>query len=345
MKHQALKAIAISVIISIGAVTPLFAGYERDTIEIGIFPESIYDLDFANYSYGTNFWMWSVEDGDINYDGTIDQQDSLAAIDKINMIEISNAKDYTFSHQSTTRVVANGQSYWWTAQFCKATIYQKWALENYPFDKQRLVLKFENSTYDTTQVIMMNEQKDSITFKKDINLMGWQIMRSKIHSRVVTYNTDFGDPAGNGTSAYSRVTFIIELQRIAATAYFIKLCMGAFIAFLVAMIVFTISPSSMDSRFGLGIGALFAVAANKYVVDSNIPQAATNCLVDKVHEITFVYILLTIIASVISLRLFEKEKHPQRSKFDMASGIVLFLSFVAIIIYYLAVASADVPLG
>lgn len=310
------------------------ASATKDTLRIGIFYESIYDVDLANYSYGTNFWMWSVVQGDVNEDGVIDDKDSLASIDRISLIEISNAKDYTYSHQSTQRSIVNGQTLWWASQFCKASIYQKWSLNNYPFDKQKLVLKFENSSYDTSQAIMLNEQ-DSLTFKRDINLLGWNIIGSHIHSRTVEYKTDFGDPNGKGTSAYSRVVFAIDIERLEAVKFFIKLCLGVFVAFLVALIVFGIGPSGMDSRFGLGIGALFAVAANKYVVDANIPQNATNCLVDKVHEMTLVYILFILVANIISLRLHEGEKSWTRKRFDKLSFITLLLSYISILAYML----------
>ncbi len=315
----------------------------KDTIKIGVFFESIYDLDFAGYSYATNFWMWSVVQGDVNGDGKIDEADSLASLDRINLIEISNAKEYAFSHQTTSKVISHGATYWWAAQFCKATIYENWNLANYPFDKQKLLLKFESSSYDTTQAIMLHEQ-DSLTFKKDINLIGWKILRSRIGAKTVTYNSDFGDPNGNGQSSYSRVVFAIELERLEADEYFFKLCLGVFVAFLVSVIVFAISPSSMDSRFGLGIGALFAVAANKYVVDANIPQSATNCLVDKIHELTFVYILITLIASVVSLKLHENQKHKARSSFDTAFGLILLISYVVIIVCFLIVAHQSMAL-
>ena len=56
----------------------IFAGDVKDTIQMGIFIESLYDLDFAGYYYSANFWMWSVAKGDLNDDGKIDGADSLA---------------------------------------------------------------------------------------------------------------------------------------------------------------------------------------------------------------------------------------------------------------------------
>ena len=300
---------------------------------MGIFIESLYDLDFASYSYNANFWMWSVAKGDLNEDGKINGADSLASLERIKAIELSNAKDYRYSHQTAFRVESKGKTYWWAEQFCKAGIYQKWKLDNYPFDKQQLILKFENAAFDTSQVIMLNEQ-DSLTFKDDINLIGWRISDNQIKSSIVKYNTDFGDPNGNETSFYSRVIFDVELERLSATAQFIKLCLGVFIAFLVAMLAFAISPPELDARFGLGVGALFAVTANKYVVDNSIPDNATNCLVDQIHELTFIYILFTLVASVICLILHKRSKHREREIFNWVSAVVIFLSYLFILFWF-----------
>lgn len=304
-----------------------------DTMRIGIFIESLYDLDFAKYSYEANFWMWSIAKGDLNDDGKVDGEDSTASLLRIESIGLSNAKDYAYSNKTAFRVERNGQTYWWAEQFCKAAIYQKWSLDNYPFDKQNLVIKFENVASDASEVIMINEQ-DSMTFKDDINLIGWNIKDSKIESSIVKYNTDFGDPNGDGTSFYSRVVFNVGLERISSVAYFVRLCLGVFVAMLVAMLAFAISPPDLDSRFGLGVGALFAVAANKYVVDSSIPENATNCLVDQIHELTFVYIFLTLMASVVTLIQHKRGKERQRKVFNWISGIVIFISYVLVLVWF-----------
>jgi hypothetical protein len=303
---------------------------EKDTIRMGIFIESLYDIDFADYSYQTNFWMWSVVKGDVNEDGKINSEDSIASLDRIKLIELSNAKESHYSRQMAFLTERNGKLFWWATQFCKANIYQKWYIDNYPFDDQQMALVFENTAYDTTQAIMLNTQ-DSISFKDNINLIGWTMNGGNVRSSITKYNTDFGDPNGNGTSYYSRVIFNINLERISPVAYFIKLCLGVFIAFLVALLAFAIGPPSLDSRFGLGVGALFAVAANKYVVDSSIPENAVNCLVDKIHEITFVYILFMLITSVVSLTLDKRKNGFSRKVFDWIAAAIIFISYVVIL--------------
>lgn len=306
------------------------ANAQKDTIKIGVFIESLYDINFAAYSYNTNFWMWSVAKGDLNGDGLVNGDDSTASLERIKLIALSNAKEYEYSNQMAFRVESNGKTVWWATQFCRAIVYQQWELESYPFDGQQMILKFENTAFDTTQAIMLNGQ-DVMPFKDDINLVGWNIDSSRIHSNIVKYNTDFGDPNGNGTSYYSRVVFTIYLQRIAAFSYFAKLCLGAFVAFLVALLMFAIGSPGMESRFGLGVGALFAVAANKYVVDLSIPENTTNCLIDKIHELTFVSILVTLVASVVSVYLERSGNIRSRKRLDFISALVVTIFYVLVI--------------
>ena len=76
MKKIIYKTIFLFLLFHAGNIS---ASDTKDTIRIGIFIESLYDLDFADYSYNANFWMWSVAKGDLNNDGKINTADSLVS--------------------------------------------------------------------------------------------------------------------------------------------------------------------------------------------------------------------------------------------------------------------------
>lgn len=69
---------------------------------------------------------------------------------------------------------------------------------------------------------------------------------------------------------------------------------------------------------------LFAAVGNKYVVDSNMPESIQFTLVDKIHDITFVYILITILCSIISLKLYESKTPLNQKRFDKVIGAFVF---------------------
>ena len=107
-------------------------------------------------------------------------------------------------------------------------------------------------------------------------------------------------------------------------------------AFLIAYACFYILADSIDSRFSLSVGALFAVIGNKYIVDASLPETVTFTLVDMLHGITLLFILCIIAANTWSLKLLKQNKLKQANKFDIINALVLLLIYVILNIYFIS---------
>jgi fumarate reductase subunit C len=105
---------------------------------------------------------------------------------------------------------------------------------------------------------------------------------------------------------------------------------------------FYIHPDSIDSRFGLSVGALFAVIGNKYIVDSSLPDSTTFTLVDMLHGITLLFILTVIIATVYSLRLIKQNKDAQAKRFDFFAAPILLVIYISVNAWLIYAASSAV---
>jgi len=249
-------------------------------------------------------WMW------FKY-----QNDTL---NPLKTIEIANAKNYQYSNPDLKKI--NGIN--WASQNCKANINQNWDLYHYPFDKQKLEIIIEESQLDTRKLILL-EDATKFQYSRDIDIKGWKIDSTNVIHGISKYNSDFGDPTLNGQSAYAKIYYTLYLSRN-SWALFFKLFTGVYVAFCVAFLVFFIKPIYVDPRFGLSIGGLFAAVGNKYVVDSNMPESISFTLVDQIHDITFVFILATIVFSIISLKIHDKGNEKGQQKFDRNSAIMMF---------------------
>jgi hypothetical protein len=97
-----------------------------------------------------------------------------------------------------------------------------------------------------------------------------------------------------------------------------------------------VRANNTDPRFGLGVGALFAAVGNKYIVESNVPSTSEVSMLDNLHNLTFVYIFLIIVAAVVSLHLYEKGSEEDKRKsrrLDMYAFVAVFISYLAIMGY------------
>jgi hypothetical protein len=115
---------------------------------------------------------------------------------------------------------------------------------------------------------------------------------------------------------------------------------GMYIAFLIAYICFYIDPDEMGSRFGISVGALFAVIGNKYIIDSSLPESTSFTLVDTLHGVTLFFIFAIIAATSYSLKLVKENKEIKARKFDMIAAQLFLLIYVAINIYFIMQASS-----
>jgi hypothetical protein len=286
-----------------------------DTCRVGIYLKALYDFNSSAYSYDVDFWVWYLYKNN--------------SLKPAKTVEVSNSKKSIFGQELLQKVYVKSDTINWSAINCKATINQNWDLAHYPFDKQKLEIVLEESEKDVRNLILSRENK-TFEFSSDIDIKGWEIDSITAVDGIRTYNTSFGDPTLNGKhSQYSTVTYTIFLSRESFSLFF-KMFSGCYISFLVAFLVFFIRPIHVDPRFGLSIGGLFAAVGNKYVVDANMPESIAFTLVDKVHDITFLFILLTLILSVISLRYYNNNLKLKSKRFDKKAAKIVFALYVLI---------------
>ena len=119
----------------------------------------------------------------------------------------------------------------------------------------------------------------------------------------------------------------------------VLLFVGIYVAYLISLMVFFMGPENPE-RFGLIVGALFAGFANKYIVDSIMPPTIMLTLPDKIHNVTFAYIILHLVVTVIAYRFDANERLKHGWRIDRWAFVISFTSFVGINWYLVSVALA-----
>lgn len=291
---------------------------QPDTAKVGIFVLSLYNLDLSDKSFTTDFWIW------LNHD--------IDSISFENSIEIPNAKETSFSMFLNEE---KGNGYWVTEK-CHAIVKADWDISDFPFDKQILRIEIEEADKDITDLVYVADKQNS-KIDEELKLRDWIITDFQVTDTMRVYNTSYGDPELNESSAYGQIRADITLKRIHVWTIFFKLFTGVFVGFLIALFVFFIKPINVDPRFGLCVGGLFAAVGNKYVVESTVSSVSSNTLIDTIHNLTFVSILLVIFVSIVSLYIFERggEKNMRRSKLlDTWSFILILIFYLALAVYF-----------
>ena len=290
---------------------------KKDTVYIGIYITSIHDIDFKQKEFATSFWLWMKYK---NMD-----------FDFYNNLEMPSAKSVEKSF--FTMDTAGGMMY--VQMKLQCVMKDSWRISNFPFDEQKLRLSFENSQHDAGSLVFVPDTAGQ-HFDRRFTLRGWKIDSCIISAGKKTYETAFGlaNTDGKQVSEYSTFRVRLSITRDAGGLFW-KMFLGMYLAFLISFICFYIHVDSMDSRFGLGVGSLFAVVGNKYIIDSSLPESSSFTLVDTLHGITLFVILLVIAANAYSLRLIKKDKMDAAVKFDRKTAIVILILYILVNAWYI----------
>ena len=279
----------------------------KDTIVVGVYITSIYALDFAENDFGMDFWVWFVHKN--------------ADIDPKETMEIVNAENATFEY-GTNESKGN---YMWSVQKCRTMIKKNWVIDRFPLDDQMLEVMLEETDRDTSEVVYVADIANS-KIDTSVDLNGWSVSSFSIAPVVKTYNTTYGDPTLEGESSYARLEFSTVITRD-SSRIFLKLFLGLYVAFLIALAVFFLDGSEIGARTSLAVGALFAAVGNKYIVDSSLPDHTSFTIVDKIHNLTFALIFVSIVFNVISNAIFRQGKPKLGRRIDYAAFALLMIAY------------------
>lgn len=302
--------LAVTFIIALFASTAAKAQTEKpDTVYSGIYITSIHDINFKDKEYSVNLWLW------LKYKNK--------KFDFLHNLEVPQAKSVTQSYST----VDSSDNQVYILMKLQCVMKDSWAIDNFPFDKQTLRFSIENSQFDSKALIFAPDNKGK-HFDPRFTLRGWRIDSIKVTTGIKVYETAFGDDSvPKPHTEYSNFKVKLILDRD-AMGLFWKMFLGMYVAFLIAYMCFYIHTDSIDSRFGLSVGALFAVIGNKYIVDSSLPESTTFTLVDTLHGLTLIFILSVIIGTAYSLKLIKRDEVEKAKRFDFIAAQVLLGLYV-----------------
>lgn len=313
MKCKLILTLIITCLISVAARAQKKV---PDTVKTGVYITSIHDINFKDKEYTITLWLW------LKYKNK--------DFDFVKNLEVPQAKTVTTSFSTVDST--NGRIYLLMKLQC--VMKDSWAIDNFPFDKQKLRFSIENSQFDSKSLVFVADSRGK-HFDPRFTLRGWRIDSLEASTGTKAYETDFGDESlKKPHTEYSNYKVRMVINRN-AMGLFWKMFLGMYVAFLIAYMCFYIHRDSIDSRFGLSVGALFAVIGNKYIIDSSLPESTTFTLVDTLHGLTLLFILTTIIATAFSLKMVKAEQIEKARKFDLICAQIVLAIYVLLNIYFI----------
>ena len=147
---------------------------QPDSVKVGAYVLSVHDINFHEKEYTARFWLWFVYDN--------------PKYDFMNQLDMPTAKGYEQSIPITDSM--DGKA--WVMMKIKATMKEKWNVQDFSFDQQHLGMQIENSQFDVSSIVFQPDIKGS-RFSPTEAIDGWNIKDFKVSVATNHYDTGFGD--------------------------------------------------------------------------------------------------------------------------------------------------------
>jgi hypothetical protein len=145
-----------------------------DTVRAGVYITSIHDINFKDKEYTVSLWLW------LKYKNK--------KFDFLHNLEVPQAKTVTQSYST----VDSSDNKVYILMKLQCVMKDSWAIDNFPFDQQKLRFSIENSQFDSQSLVFVADTLGK-AFDPRFTLRGWNIDSTNISTGIKQYETAFGD--------------------------------------------------------------------------------------------------------------------------------------------------------
>lgn len=313
MSIRAFVRVCLALLLAAGGAAPATA--EPGKVIAGTYINKMTGVSFKDSQFSLDFYIWF----------RWKPVGELADYKPLESMELINGR---IENKSSVVEKKIGEFSYASARVT-ATIFKPWGLDTFPFDSHRVRVHLEDSQYVDSALVFEPDATNS-RLGDEIGLPGWVLSGFGIEAMPKEYKSNYGDTSlpTDARSSYSRLSFGMDMNR-EGWGSAVKMLSTVVFATLVAFVAFGIRPVDVDPRFGLGVGALFAVAASAFVVASVVPDSGLLTIADQVHIIAMGFIFASVVQSAFSLKWDEAGEEAKWKRADRLAMIIFPIAFLA----------------
>lgn len=202
----------------------------------------------------------------------------------------------------------------------------KFFFDNYPYDRQELLVEFEDVVHETNRMIYVQDDSP-VALNPRLVLPGFRVDPPQLSIESFAYPTQFGDPRRSEPNRYSRVRVAIPIRRPILTSS-IKMLLPVLCVVFGASLMLLLKTTYVDARLGIGITSLLTVVAIQLASNETMPSVDYLVLMDKVHLAAYVYVLSGLGVVLWTAKRIERGDETNAQRFQRICYLATSLGFL-----------------
>jgi hypothetical protein len=249
-------------------------------VRLGVYLLSVGKFDVASGSYTADFYLTLHSDKDMGEPHIEIMNGRAAAIDKID--DTPTYKQY--------RVQAN--------------LMANLDLRRFPWDEHDLPIVLESSAWTDDQLVFVADTTQT-AIDPAVIFVGWNVRG--FDGAVSTHSY----PVFN--EQYSQITYRIHIARLVFISS-LKTFLPVLCFLLIAFVSLLVTLERLDSRVGMNTAMLIASVMFHLSITNQLPPSASLTIADKVLIGTYLTIGVSLLLSVLMMRLVQLGRHDAAAK-------------------------------
>ncbi len=292
----------------------------QEKVTIGVYLKELPEIDVKTNTYTADFYLW------FRWKGALDPTKTWEFVNVIEPNNTSKVAVYTDDEKGEPKADTLPDGTQYQVFHVQGKFTHPFNLKDYPFDEQDVAIDMEDAEHGIGEIVYEIDHEQT-AFEPHISVPGWELREVRPTVSESVYHTNFGDPRVTpGEDKYSRFSFAVHIGR-PITGYMVKTVLPIAIVILITFVAFFIGSQYFEARLGLGITSLISAVALQLTAVSDLPSIGYMVLLDKIYNISYAVILLTLIESVVSVKLHDAGKEGTSRLLDRISFAALFLLF------------------
>lgn len=245
------------------------ASAQPDEVKLGIYVTGLSGFNLGTGTFNVDFWLWS-----LTRSGTIAPLDTIDIVNSV-------------ARQSELAANQRFGDLNWSQQRLRVTARTEFLTHDFPFDRQKIHIVFEDSLSTTKTMIYAADRQNS-GFSPNLTVPGWTVRGWDVTIDDHVYTTTFGHPEHKDSTPASRLTFSLDIQRH-GWADLLELALGAFVAFSIMALSFRMNPTVppiFAGRMGVIVASVFTAVLSLRSADTAMGLPMGTTLVDRLHILT-----------------------------------------------------------
>ena len=258
------------------------------TVDVGLWPTIVYNLDVGANSYYLAGYLWFAWPAGSDFDPS----ESFEFTNNVESWGLTKRKTYP-----EPVVLEDGRRY--QSLRIEGRFFHPFSLSRFPLERHRLLVSIEDDTYPASDVVYRIDRKNS-GLDPALEIPGWEIYDWKTTLSERNLGSNLGDPGlGTDVSFFSHVDFEIDVERPAKFFYW-KMLLPATIVMLATWMGLLLHPEEQAARVATVGTALLSAVFLQQSYTYSLPESNNLVLMDRIYVVVYALLVVSLLHVVLS---------------------------------------------